>query len=114
LPAAASEPAMAFVACHCVQPGPEPLRVPQPGQPRCRHDERVVHGIRSVGRLAEYRRAKVVQRYRIPVIRRRESCGVACHDGRYNFPFSHIAIVVTCLRMRSEMAKITHHADDIP
>ena len=87
--AAAAQPAVAFVPRHRVQPGPQPLRVAQPGHPGRRDHERVLHGVRGVGGLAQHRPAEAVQRCRVPVVRLGEPCGIARHDGRDDLTVVH-------------------------
>ena len=104
----AAQPAVAFVAGHRVQPGPQPVRVPEPGQPGDRDDERVLHGVSGIGGFAEHRPAVAVQRCGVPVVRRGEPRGVACHDGRDDLTVAHPTTVVTQPQTRTETDKMTH------
>ena len=90
----------AFVACDGVQPGPEQLRVTQPRQPGGGEDERVLHGVGSISRVAEHEPAVFVQRVRVPVIGLGEPIGVAGHDGRDDLAVAHGPTVAVLSSLR--------------
>jgi hypothetical protein len=83
----------AFVPRDRVQPGAQPLGVTQPGEPGRGDDERVLHRVRGVGRVAEHGPAVLVERICVPVVGPGEPVRVAGHDGRDDLTVPHIPTV---------------------
>ena len=79
-----------FVPGHGIEPGAEPVLVSPGAEPGRGDDERVLHGIRGVGRIAQQRPAVPVEGVCVPVIGRGEPFGIAGHDGRDNLAVAHL------------------------
>ena len=87
--AAGPEPAQALVTRHGEQPGAESARITQPGELRRGDDERVLHRVRGIIRLAQQRPAVAEQVGRVLVVGGGESFGVAVHDRCDKFAITH-------------------------
>lgn len=77
------------VGCNGIEPCPELIRVRQAAKPGRRDDERVLHRVGGLGRIAQQRPAVFVEGICVPVVGRCEPVGIACHDGRDNLAVAH-------------------------
>ena len=71
----------------------------QPVEPGDGDDERVLHGVGGVGRVAEQGPAVLVEGICVPVVGSGQPEGIACHDGRDNLAVAH-ANTVAVFRVR--------------
>ena len=85
--------AVTLVPGHRVQPGPEPARVPQPGQPERRDDERVEHRFGRVGRLAQQRPAIHIQRRGVVIVGSGQRCRITRDYSGDHPPIAHVHTV---------------------
>ena len=86
------QPAEAFVTGDRVEPGAQSGPIAQVPELSRGDEERVLHRIGGIGRLAQYGTAVRVERHGIPVVRFGEPGGVASHDGGDNLRVLHAAI----------------------
>ena len=88
-PGVGPEPAVALVACHRIQPRPQPLGITQPRDLRCGDDEGVLNRVGRVGRLAKQGAAVGVQAPGILVVGCPEAGRVTVDDGVHNLAIEH-------------------------